>query len=95
MTRDPAATFYGGYAGCFRDPDGHVWEVAFNPGFALDDSGNLGFLCSATPQRESPDDDRPGAFVIVVEVFRMSERERGEIKQGVALFTPRTSRGFW
>jgi catechol 2,3-dioxygenase-like lactoylglutathione lyase family enzyme len=27
-------TFYGGYAGCFLDPDGHLWEVAFNPGFA-------------------------------------------------------------
>ena len=27
-------TFYGGYAGYFQDPDGHVWEVAFNPGFA-------------------------------------------------------------
>ncbi|MGH8797793.1 MAG: VOC family protein [Caldimonas sp.] len=27
-------TFYGGYAGCFQDPDGHLWEVAFNPGFA-------------------------------------------------------------
>jgi catechol 2,3-dioxygenase-like lactoylglutathione lyase family enzyme len=24
-------TFYGGYAGYFRDPDGHVWEVVFNP----------------------------------------------------------------
>lgn len=24
-------TFYGGYAGYFRDPDGHVWEVAWNP----------------------------------------------------------------
>ena len=24
-------TFYGGYAGCFQDPDGHVWEVAWNP----------------------------------------------------------------
>ena len=28
------ATFYGGYAGHFLDPDGHLWEVAFNPGFA-------------------------------------------------------------
>lgn len=28
-------TFYGGYAGYFQDPEGHVWEVAFNPG--LDD----------------------------------------------------------
>ena len=25
-------TFYGGYAGYFQDPDGHLWEVAFNPG---------------------------------------------------------------
>ena len=28
-------TFYGGYAGYFQDPDGHLWEVAFNPGFPL------------------------------------------------------------
>ncbi len=41
VTRPPAATFYGGYAGCFRDPDGHVWEIAHNPGFPLDDAGNL------------------------------------------------------
>lgn len=27
----PAATFYGGYAGYFQDPDGHLWEVAWNP----------------------------------------------------------------
>ena len=27
-------TFYGGYAGYFQDPDGHLWEVAFNPGLA-------------------------------------------------------------
>jgi catechol 2,3-dioxygenase-like lactoylglutathione lyase family enzyme len=25
------ATFWGGYAGYFQDPDGHLWEVAFNP----------------------------------------------------------------
>jgi len=24
-------TFYGGYAGYFQDPDGHLWEVAYNP----------------------------------------------------------------
>lgn len=24
-------TFYGGYAGYFSDPDGHVWEVVWNP----------------------------------------------------------------
>jgi len=24
-------TFWGGYAGYFRDPDGHLWEVVWNP----------------------------------------------------------------
>lgn len=28
-----ADTSYGGYAGYFQDPDGHLWEVSFNPGF--------------------------------------------------------------
>lgn len=41
ITRSPSDTFYGGYAGCFRDPDGHVWEIAYNPGFPLDEHGNL------------------------------------------------------
>jgi predicted lactoylglutathione lyase len=41
ITREPADTFYGGYAGGFRDLDGHAWEVAHNPGFGLDDAGNL------------------------------------------------------
>jgi catechol 2,3-dioxygenase-like lactoylglutathione lyase family enzyme len=27
-------TFYGGYAAYFQDPDGHLWEVVFNPGLA-------------------------------------------------------------
>ena len=34
-------TFYGGYAGFFTDPDGHVWEIAYNPGFTLDSDGAL------------------------------------------------------
>ena len=25
------ATFYGGYAGYFQDPNGHIWEVVWNP----------------------------------------------------------------
>jgi uncharacterized protein len=41
ITRTPGDTFYGGYAGCFQDPDGHVWEIAFNPGFPLGESGDL------------------------------------------------------
>ena len=27
----PHDTFWGGYAGYFQDPDGHVWEVVWNP----------------------------------------------------------------
>lgn len=41
VTRAPADTFYGGYAGCFADPDGHVWEVAHNPGFPLAEDGAI------------------------------------------------------
>jgi uncharacterized protein len=41
VTKVPGETFYGGYAGFFRDPDGHVWEVAHNPGFALGADGTL------------------------------------------------------
>ena len=41
LTREPSETFYGGYAGAFRDLDGHAWEIAHNPGFGLDDNGNI------------------------------------------------------
>jgi catechol 2,3-dioxygenase-like lactoylglutathione lyase family enzyme len=41
VTRSPGPTFYGGYAGVFLVPDGHAWEIAFNPGFTLDDDGAL------------------------------------------------------
>ena len=34
-------TSWGGYAGYFSDPDGHLWEVAYNPGFPLADDGRL------------------------------------------------------
>ena len=31
---DPArGRFWGGYAGYFQDPDGHLWEIAWNPAF--------------------------------------------------------------
>jgi catechol 2,3-dioxygenase-like lactoylglutathione lyase family enzyme len=29
-------TFWGGYAGYFKDPDGHLWEVAWNPHWKID-----------------------------------------------------------
>ncbi|MBC5782363.1 VOC family protein [Ramlibacter sp. USB13] len=31
IVKPAQATFWGGYAGYFQDPDGHLWEVAFNP----------------------------------------------------------------
>jgi catechol 2,3-dioxygenase-like lactoylglutathione lyase family enzyme len=30
-------TFWGGYAGYFQDPDGHLWEIAWNPHITVDD----------------------------------------------------------
>ena len=41
VTKAPAPTFYGGFAGFFADLDGHVWEVSHNPGFTLTDDGAL------------------------------------------------------
>ncbi|HSP73410.1 MAG TPA: VOC family protein [Gaiellaceae bacterium] len=41
VTREPGETFYGGYAGCFRDLDGHAWEIARNPGFGLREDGSV------------------------------------------------------
>ena len=33
----PAAdTFWGGYAGYFQDPDGHLWEIVWNPQFTIE-----------------------------------------------------------
>ena len=37
----PETVFWGGYSGYFADPDGHVWEIAHNPFFPLDQNGNL------------------------------------------------------
>jgi uncharacterized protein len=37
----PRRTVWGGYSGYFADPDWHLWEVAFNPSFALDEAGDL------------------------------------------------------
>ena len=33
--------FWGGYSGYFKDPDGHLFEVAYNPFFGFDANGNL------------------------------------------------------
>jgi hypothetical protein len=31
IVKPPQPTFWGGYGGYFRDPDGHLWEIVWNP----------------------------------------------------------------
>jgi predicted lactoylglutathione lyase len=33
--------FWGGYSGYFSDPDGFLWEVAWNPQFAMEEDGSI------------------------------------------------------
>ena len=40
-------TFWGGYSGYFADLDGHVWEVAWGPGFSFSEHGDLQFSTAA------------------------------------------------
>ena len=35
VVKPPHETFWGGYAGYFQDPDGHLWELAWNPDLQL------------------------------------------------------------
>ncbi len=39
IAKPASKTFWGGYSGYFADPDGHLWEVAFNPHWGLDEDG--------------------------------------------------------
>jgi predicted lactoylglutathione lyase len=39
--KKPEKVFWGGYSGYFADPDGHLWEVAYNPFAQLDENGHL------------------------------------------------------
>jgi uncharacterized protein len=34
LVKAPGPTFWGGYAGYFADPDGHLWEAVHNPAWA-------------------------------------------------------------
>jgi hypothetical protein len=36
IVKPPRDVFWGGYSGYFADPDGYLWEVAWNPDFAID-----------------------------------------------------------
>lgn len=37
----PEKVFWGGYSGYYADPDGHVWELAMNPFWTLNEDGSL------------------------------------------------------
>jgi len=39
--KPPKRVFWGGFSGNFRDPDGHLWEIAHNPFFAMDGDGRI------------------------------------------------------
>ena len=41
VLKTPQRAFWGGYHGYFADPDGHVWEIAYNPFFNLDEAGRV------------------------------------------------------
>ena len=37
IVRQAHDTFWGGYAGYFQDPDGHLWEIAWNPQLQIEE----------------------------------------------------------
>lgn len=39
LVKPAEEVFWGGYSGYFADPDGHRWEVAFNPGWEITSDG--------------------------------------------------------
>jgi predicted lactoylglutathione lyase len=39
--KKPHDAFWGGYSGYFKDPDGHLWELAWNPFWKLDARGRV------------------------------------------------------
>jgi len=41
LVRAAQKVFWGGYTGYFEDPDGHLWEVAYNPFMPLDENGHV------------------------------------------------------
>lgn len=41
IVKAPEIAFWGGYSGYFADPDGHRWEVAFNPYWTILPDGRI------------------------------------------------------
>jgi hypothetical protein len=43
VTAEPGEQYWGGYSGYFSDPEGNVWEIAYNPFVTFADNGALVF----------------------------------------------------
>lgn len=43
IKKEAQDVFWGGHSGYFADPDGHLWEVAWNPGAKISKSGSVSF----------------------------------------------------
>ncbi|QMU27417.1 VOC family protein [Adhaeribacter radiodurans] len=41
IVKQPQKVFWGGYSSYIADPDGFLWEIAYNPFLPLDEKGNL------------------------------------------------------
>jgi catechol 2,3-dioxygenase-like lactoylglutathione lyase family enzyme len=41
ITKPAEEAFWGGYTGYFADPDGHLWEVAWNPYWTIEKDGSV------------------------------------------------------
>ncbi len=41
IVKPPQKVSWGGYSGYIADPDGNLWEIAFNPYLAMDEGGNV------------------------------------------------------
>ena len=41
IIKPPQKVFWGGYSGYLSDPDGYLWEIAYNPYLSLDEAGNI------------------------------------------------------
>ena len=41
IVKEPGDAFWGGYSGYIADPDGNLWEIAFNPFLKLTDDGRV------------------------------------------------------
>jgi uncharacterized glyoxalase superfamily protein PhnB len=43
LLRAADAPPHGGFRGYVADPDGHAWEIAWNPAWPIDEQGNVTF----------------------------------------------------